>query len=366
VKPLTDGGGSGLEFAVDGALPVPSCNLGPDGGVCACADQSLQITDPPNIYYVLDRSGSMGNGNPTRWQTVVEAIWRVVVEIGPRATVGVTVFPSDGGDGCGGGAQVFSPRQGDAPAGVGGPVSTSLLRILGQIGPSGGTPTAATLTALPEVLQGLRGKTYVVLATDGGPNCNPDAVCDTSMCEDNIEQLGGCVAGGPNCCAPDTGGHPGDCLDATPTTAAVQAIAAMGVPVYVLGVPGSQVYSQLLNQLAAAGGTARPTPDDAGGGVLYYDASSSDQAALFSALSKIAAQITASCTLTLNAPPEDPGLLNVFLDEKPLPKQGADGGSPNWTIDGTTVTILGDACESIQSGTVLDVRVVAGCPTVIR
>jgi hypothetical protein len=348
--PLGDGGSS--SFFVDGNVPVPTCNLGPDGGVCACADQTLQIVDPPNIYFVLDHSGSMGDGNPTKWQTVVDVIYRLFVDLGPRATFAVTGFPSD--DECGPGIEVFPPRQGDAPAGTGGPNATTLIRVLGAIGPLGGTPTAATLDALPTRLQSLPGKTYVVLATDGGPNCNPNAVCGADTCQINI--AGDCAAG-TNCCT----GDPDDCNDADPTIASVQAIAATGIPVYVVGVPGSEIYAQLLDQLATAGNTARSSEP------LYYAVSTTDQSALFAALSAIAGRITATCTLTLNSPPADPSLLNVFLDEQPLPQENvADGGTPNWTLSGTTVTILGAACDSIESGTVLDVRVVAGCPTVLR
>jgi hypothetical protein len=366
VKPFSDGGGALL--AVDGAIPAPKCSLGPDGGVCECIDQPLQITDPPNVYYVLDRSGSMNDpfadGTQTKWQAVVSAIFDVVVQIGPRATVGVTVLPAlADGNGCTSGAEVFSPQQGDAPAGVAGPVSVKLLGVLGRIGPEGGTPMATTLQQLPGRIGSLPGKTYVVLATDGGPNCNADAACDTSTCEDNIESLAGCAPTGPNCCqntAANPNGTSLDCLDAAPTISAVQALEAAGIPVYVVGVPGSEPYRALLDELATSGGTARATEP------LYYAVDPTDQSALLDALSAIAAKITASCTLTLNAPPDDPARLNVFLDEKALPQQGADGGSPNWTLDGATVTILGEACQSIQSGAVLDVRVVAGCPTVLR
>jgi hypothetical protein len=363
VKPFSDGGGALL--AVDGAIPAPTCNLGPDGGVCDCVDQPLEIKDPPNIYYVLDRSGSMNDpysdGTKTKWQAVVAAIFDVVVQIGPRATVGVTVFPTSttGDNGCGSGAEVFSPQQGDAPAGSAGPVSLKLLNVLGRIGPNGGTPMAATLQQLVDRLTSLSGKTYVVLATDGGPNCNNNAVCDTSACEDNIESLAGCSPTGPNCCQPPMG-SPDNCLDAAPTVAAVQALEAAGIPVYVLGVPGSEPYASLLDQLATSGGTARASEP------LYYAVDPTDQSALLDALSAIAAKITASCALTLSAPPADPGRLNVFLDEQALPQHASDGASPNWTLDGATVTVLGDACQSIQSGAVLDVRVVDGCPTVLR
>ena len=173
-----------------------------------------------------------------------------------------------------------------------------------------------------------------------------------------------------------------------------------------MGVPGSAPYAALLNQLARDGNTARSqikAATDAGSGddggdsgddanhatsgstpapttpapttpapttpapttpaptTDYYAVDSTDLASFTAAMSAIAASITATCTLTLNTAPEDSPEVNVFIDEKVLPQQGDDDG---WTLDGQTVTILGKSCQEILSGAVLDVRVVAGCPTV--
>jgi hypothetical protein len=91
---------------------------------------------------------------------------------------------------------------------------------------------------------------------------------------------------------------------------------------------------------------------------------STDQSAFASALGAVAAKIVGSCTLQLDADP-DAGAVNVFFDGTPVPQTAADG-SPAWALSGTTVTVLGAACDSITSGQVLDVRVVVGCPTVVR
>ena len=52
-------------------------------------------------------------------------------------------------------------------------------------------------------------------------------------------------------------------------------------------------------------------------------------------------------------------------NEPTVPQTGADGGTA-WTLDGATVTVLGSACDAILKGNVIDVRVVVGCPTVLR
>ena len=353
VRPIGDAAGATPTFQLDGAAVVPTCNLGPEGGVCACADQPL-VLDTPNLYFVLDRSGSMNESS--KWINVQAALTSLLVALGPRARVGAAVFPDPNDDGCTPGSEVFAPRRGDAPAGIRGLTAQAFASTLGHIRASGGTPTAETLVSLLPHLRALHEKTYVVLATDGGPNCNAGASCSVDQCTSNIDGNPSCAPGGPvNCCADPNLGGALACLDAAPTTDAVAALATAGMPVYVVGVPGSAPYASLLDELAMAGGTAR------GSEPQYYAIGSADQADLLAALSSIAAKITGTCTLTLNAAPPDPGLVNVFFDEVPLPETGPDG----WKLDGTTVTVQGASCAKILGGAVLDVRVVAGCPTVM-
>lgn len=368
IDPL--GGTSQQEAGVVLSVPeasVPTCSVGAGGGVCACADEPL-ADDAPNLYFVLDRSGSMAEDD--KWPTIIQVIGQIVVGLGPRAAVGAAVFPNpygaaSSGDlpaACASGVEVFAPRLGDVPAGTAGPTADDLLTTLGHISASGGTPTAATLLALAPRLQSLPGKTYVILATDGGPNCDSELTCTIADCQPNID--GDCPVAPSSCCT-DTSSAANqmlanlNCLDAQATIAAVQTLAGDGIPVYVVGVPGSETYAQLLDELAQAGGTARIDDD---GGAQYYAVSSTDQAAFLAALSKVAASITGSCTLTLDAVPPDPSLVNVFLDDQPVPQMGPDG----WTLDGATVTLLGATCQQVIDGDVLDVRVVAGCPTVLK
>ena len=253
---------------------------------------------------------------------------------------------------CAVGTEVFPPTEGDPTSGTEGTTARDLLSVLGAIPAYGGTPTAATLRSLTSHLLSLPGPTYVILATDGGPNCNATLDCDASACQLNIEGDEGCTPTGPNCCTASPDG-PLSCLDAQATIDAVTALAAGGIPVYIVGAPGSEPYANLLDQLAQAGGTAR------GSEPQYYAVTTSTTSAFTQAMSTIAAAITGSCTLQLNRMPPDPSLVNVFFDEHALPSSGANG----WTLSGTTVTILGSSCTEIMNGDVLDVRVVAGCPT---
>ncbi|HEY2365946.1 MAG TPA: vWA domain-containing protein, partial [Polyangiaceae bacterium] len=150
-----------------GEAGAPTCNAGPGLGVCACTEIGL-LTDAPNLYFVLDRSGSMDTNG--KWSTVRIVVAQVMKGLGPRANFGVAIFPNPNDDNaCAPGLQVMSTRPGDAPAGTQGPTTSAMLAVTAAP-PEGGTPTAASLNALLPTLSKLPGRTFVILATDGGPN----------------------------------------------------------------------------------------------------------------------------------------------------------------------------------------------------
>jgi hypothetical protein len=339
------GADGGPTFDFDAA--PPECRLGPEGGVCACLDLPL-LGDPPNVYFVLDRSGSMRDAN--KWQTVRGVVTEVMRKLGPRAIFGATVFPDPRVDECGAGLEVLAPRRGDSPAGTYGPTS-SLFAAVTKMDANGGTPTSATLVALKSKLAAATGKTFIVLATDGAPNCNDKAQCDLQHCLLNMEALSGCAPGTPpNCCDQS----PSNCLDNAATLDAVSALKLAGIPTYVIGIPGSAPYASLLSDMAMAGGTARE------GATRYYNVDTADAAAFAAALSTVAAKITATCTFSLGSIPPEPDRVNVYLDGAVVPKE------PGWSLEGDTVTLLGATCAKVLAGDVLAVRVVGGCPTVLR
>ncbi len=345
--PQPDASTDAIHFG--GETSPPTCNAGPDLGVCACTELDF-LSDLPNLYLVLDHSGSMGDQN--KWTTIRITVATLMKSLGPRANFGVAMFPAPTTtDACVAGKQVMSVRQGDSPAGTQGPTTSTMLSVTSP-GPFGGTPTAATLRDLLPTLTKLSGRTFVILATDGGPNCN-EVACPISTCMPNIDGVTGCTSTF-NCCDPSNGGTPENCLDAQPTVDAVAAITAAGIPTYVVGVPGSENYSTVLDNLAIAGGTARSTEP------FYYRVDSVDQNAFQTELAQIAAKITATCTLTLSEPPPDPTHVNVYFDNVAVPADPVDG----WTLSGATVTLVGKSCDEVMSGAVLNVRVVAGCPTV--
>ena len=347
------GGSGGPQFNPDtGGTRPPGCGTKPDGSQCECLDVPLYV-DAPTLYFVLDRSGSMAVTD--KWNQVRTTVGKIMRGLGPRASFGAAMFPAaDSIDTCAPGTEILSVRPGDPPSsGVDGPTTTALLAAT-RVTPSGGTPTGPTLAEVHGRLGGIPGRKFVILATDGAPNCNPSASCGFDRCQANIEDVPGCPKEGPvNCCEPPAG-YRENCTDATSTLAAIRQLEAGGIPVYVVGLPGAAPYAALLDEMAVAGGTALPTSP------RYFAVNAASEDVMLAALKKVAAQITGTCTFDLKEEPAHTDLVNVYLDDVVLPYEPVNG----WTITGKTVTLVGSACERVKNGDVLDVRIIAGCPRV--
>jgi len=363
-EPGSSGGSAGATG--DGSAGFKLIDPTPDASAL-CGDQQIPaISDPPNLYFVVDRSGSMSDtlpGSPfSKYENALVAIQFMLRAVGHRVHYAAAVYPAFlNNDGCAPGLQIFPISAGDPPTyaakGKSGPVLQDLLKRLGINPPSGGTPTAATLRELHANIVGLEGKkTYVVLMTDGAPNCNVGLRCDVDACIPNIEHLsasGVTCDDSYNCCAPKV--SLGDCVDADDSEAAVRDLENAGVDTFVVGMPGSEAYHALLNRLARAGNSARP------GKTAYYAVADTDE--LSAALRAIGAQVAISCDLPLAKTPEDPDLVNVYFDDQIIPKSDDDG----WRYtDDSSIEFVGPTCDALSSGNVLNVQVLSGCPTLLR
>jgi hypothetical protein len=345
---------------------VTTLDCGPpasDAGLCGNEVLPTQ-QDRPNLYFVIDASGSMSNSltlnGPIKYSMAVDAIVGVLKLIGHRVSYGASLFPTNAGDGtCGThGIDAFKTRPGDSVTcsinGRMGDTLTKFQKFLGNWSPIGGTPLSATLAALKPTLTALPGKTAVIVATDGAPNCNPNASCTAELCEVNID--GNC-SGGINCCDPKLFPEgPLDCVDGDATNYALADLLSAGIRTYVIGLPGIQAkLTAVLDSMAAAGGTARLIEP------LYYEAD--DAQALAETLRSIATQVAVSCTITLDEVPPNWGQVNVYLDATEVPQSTGDG----WRqIDERTLEITGSYCATLQTGNVFQVQVTAGCTTIVN
>ena len=326
-----------------------------DGGVRTCDGSPIAVSAPtPNLYLVLDASESMSN--QSKWTDVRTVVAAMMNEVGSRARFGVTVFPTSSDNGCGMGAEVMSLRLGDST----GATSAAFLAAT-AFSPSGGTPTAATLEGIAPLLETFSGVTYVVLATDGGPNCNASLTCNVDQCTVNLEaEYSNCPTGGPlNCCDPNNPGvtGPTGCLDGPRTVQAVSDLRALGVRTFVIGIPGSGPYADILDNAAAAGGTARLSEP------YYYSVDTADRTQLESTIASVSLQLL-SCAFTLAHAPANPAEVNVYVGGALLP-QNAGNGVNGWQLEGTTLTFLGSTCQALEAQPNTEVAVYEGCPTVI-
>jgi hypothetical protein len=349
------GGAGGDDFLGTGGGNTPPP---PDAGFL-CGQLITQVhKDPPNVYFVLDTSGSMATevGTSTRFSLVHDAAVNLVQNLGSQLNVGAALFPMamSNEDSCHAGAEVLPVTPGDM-------LDLTTFSQLTDATPFGGTPTAATLEALYPTLTALPGRTIVVLATDGGPNCDADAICTAADCMDNIESSCNgtvcCTPDGPNCCGADTKNGPLDCIDRKASIDAVAKLAAAGIRVYVVGVPGSEIYGGVLDQMALVSGAPQIAPP------FYYKVE--DYSSLSGTLASIAA-IEVSCDFDLVTPPPDPSLVNVYLDDDVILQDPANGwvwGLVAYMTPQHVVQLRGDACKRLKSGAVKQVQIAAGCPT---
>lgn len=352
-KPVNDAGF--IESGTDDPPPLDASGL--------CGNELIPIVDErPNLYFVVDHSGSMNQEVSGRSlaEATHDAIRDVLQLVGPHVRYGAAVFPNPGIGECAAGSEVYALRAGE-PNPESGTSATlrGLLNALDDAPVRGGTPVSSTLEVLRSSLLNEDRRTYVILATDGGPNCNSKQDCTAEECQLNIE---GATVGGfecdakLNCCDPNFAlGAQLNCLDREPSVARVAELRAGGVDTFVIGMKGSEPYQDTLNQLAVAGGRSRGVEP------RYYPADSPQ--ALSDALVQIGLAVAISCTIELNAKPPDRNKVNVYFDSALIPSDQSDGW--RW-VDDTHIEIVGDRCVELQSAKVDQVQIVSGCPTELK
>jgi hypothetical protein len=342
------------------------------GQVCSQSKVAAHYTKM-NMLIVLDKSGSM-NGIPTgytksKWEGAKDALKASLDPNNTLISFGIELFPYASpvpATTCelGIGDDAVNVRVGPASQTV--PlINDAMLNTT----PGGGTPTAAALSAAFDYYTkgagiGLDGTKYVLLVTDGGPNCNKAAnfSCTPERCTafmDKSPSLASCWNGSSDCCKPEN--KSGDleptwlCLDDVSVTNQLNALRTQGIHTFVIGIPGSEAYATYLDGFADAGGEAL-----VGKAHKYYEVTG--EAGLADAFKSITTSLVNSCEVPLTEAPKDRSAINVAIDCSPLPQ--TTSGQVNWIYDDATqsIVIQGPKCDQIKASGVKRIDVVNGCP----
>ncbi len=220
----------------------------------AAAHAQMRCSDLPVLLIVQDKSGSMNQvpnpantATPTKWASAQTAVPQLVQQFANRFDFGVFMFP--------GATTQFNCTTGAVVSAV--PSSpTQVQTVYTNAVPGGGTPTATSLLQAKAYIQSLNlgpnRPAYVLLLTDGLPNCN--LALNTSTC----------MATTPSCAT--AAGHPDticnlgakDCLDDQGTSAAAASLLSAGIKTFVVGFDATLTSGNnkaVLDAIAAAGGT---------------------------------------------------------------------------------------------------------------
>lgn len=373
------GGGTGIDLTT-------YCNGLFNGQVCGTTSRQADVRTV-NMLLVLDESGSMNDkASPAdtlnKWGIMNAALTSALTSVENDINFGLLLYPYDpaGIDTSTIPTSCSVPNDATAinvPIKAGPDNVAEILSFVGGQRPAGGTPTARALHQAYNYFQtgdgkSLSGSRWVLLATDGGPNCNLGIQCTKDTCTQNLDlQCGDKTATTlVNCCDPSQTGNPNSnmsCLDGLAATSEIANLAAIGVKTFVVGVPGSDPYANTLNTFANAG--QMPNTSAAATEQYYAVSAASAQKDLTDAFATITTQLVKTCDIPLAKPPSDISLVNVTIDcqkvsQVPtgtLPDAGVDGYYIDISQSPAHLKLVGAPCNSIMTNGAHNVDVILGC-----
>lgn len=269
-----------------------ACETTPQGDICETQEGEFTKVDP-NIYLVLDKSGSMAWDD--RMVDAKNALDAMADELADHVRFGMLIYPEGRGNSC--------SRAGEEILPIDSHTAAEIKDSYAGVRPNGGTPTGGALKQVRELnLYSTDGDEHddvrpkvVVLITDGDPNdsCGNQrfAVQETAALYDD-----------------------GD-----------------GIEVHIVGFsPGAE--DSKLQELAVAGGTGQ------------FTRANSAQA-LIDTLRDISDNVI-SCTYVLDDTPEDPNRVWVEINGNGVDKDPVNGFEYNESTN--TVVLHGDSCDTLQ------------------
>ncbi|SEU32857.1 adventurous gliding motility lipoprotein CglB [Stigmatella erecta] len=312
---------------------------------------------------------------PTRWSELQGAMSRFLSESGSVARMGLTTYPGPAAGTnslrCEASSVVNKtiPQADDDPSlqAAASGIQSVILGIpnRGTGAPSGGTPTSLSLQFVgqqPDV-QATDRDNFVLLLTDGLPNCNPENAnsgTNVDACQCTLANIG------------TTTGCQGDyvrrgCLDKDASVVAVEDLKKKDIRTIVVGFGAETATGNgpaTLNAMATAGDFARSCRDDpdacgAGDtcdattklcGRRFYQAANQEE--LAEALREIIDLVGSKdiCLLAL-APEQLPTDNNANLVVVYVNDQITASGADTWSLTDKGVQFAGATCERIKNST---------------
>ncbi len=337
---FTPGGGSFDSWfpdssKVDGG-PTPDIYQAPDSKLSGCNPMSFTLKQAPaaEVYLVVDRSGSMAEKSTgskvTKWVEMYSAVQAALKQFQGTLRLGLLMYPVDKQ------CAVAGPQ-----VTIGFSKVNAILYHLNKAVPLGGTPTGAAISNAAQSLKDLGSKStrkYLILATDGGPNCNY-LISAASGCQCTLPDKKYCCTSYTQTCY---SGH--TCLDQTNTLKVISDLHSLEkISTFVIGLDGTDEYKSLLNEMAKSGGVPLT-----GGTASYYSAS--DLEGLKSALKTIVGSVI-SCEIQLESVPKQPDQVLIFLDGQKVVRDKTKKNG--WDYSDSTlkkIKLFGKACELLQVG----------------
>jgi hypothetical protein len=300
----------------------------------------------PDVLILLDRSNSMSFTPPTPplWNTIRTAISTVTAAMDDAIWFGLMSFPNSvPPNACAGtNDQCTAPASTAILVPVGPDTSDAINSTLMSLTTCGGTPTAMSLQSASDYIATLTDDhpKYIILATDGAPNCNAGLDGNTCRCT------------GDNCWLNNL-----NCLDDLRTYGVLQGLCVAGVKTYVLGMGGATSWTDILQLMSEAGCTDTPFAAE-------------NPEAIQTALDTIAGAV-ASCQFEMNcADIPDTTKVNFYFDEVVVPRDPSHASGWDWTdpCDSTSdpsgmIEFFGVDCDKIMNREVTKVSATFGCPT---
>ncbi len=354
IEPIPDGG-------VDAARDVPFVRF----DACVPGRFAL-IRRTAEVMFVIDRSGSMDTAleaqvgdasrSPSRWNTLADALRvSIVGETETRLSMGALVFPRvpvverpSFEESCN--TNPLLPEDRVLPSLNN---STAILRIFQRTRPRGSTPTYSAIVRAGDILRDEAARDpdrsrarYIVLATDGGPNCNE--MLDPTNCVCAVED-----PSGRDICRDNPALARWFCLDRNRVVEHVQSLASQGFFTYVVGLdnPSELPMIETLNAMAVAGGRANPVGD-----FRYYSIRRVDQ--LFATFHDIATTLT-RCAFVTPSRPDNPDEIRVEVGGLTVPRDRAHQNGWDWSDQGYgEITLYGRTCTRAAEA---PVNAIVGC-----